>query len=376
MRNLSGFIIVKDSINTIKDCLDALSKVAEEIIVVDTGSTDGTLEFLLNYRNDINFKVYQFQWVDHFAKARNFALSKCGYDWCFFVDSDEILTQEAIDVINDLKANDFYGHKAYWCENPTETYYAPRLELFDKSYGFKFKGAVHEYIDPFTVNLEDIGLVKTPINHITNRTIVYSKADKYLNMFQKSLEDGELSTVRDFYYYSCACGMAQEVDKAIHACNIAIELYKLNPNKVLRSDIVNACDQAALCTLYSSDDITEQNQITAINYWNLALSIFERYDIHYFLANQLCNMGKYSEALEHILVAKRISAEEVKSYDYFFVQKALKDYYIPIKYLEIVCRGKFRQYIEDVEEFLHYAEQNGFVEDKGYLLIKELYGNF
>ena len=94
------------------------------------------------------------------------------------------------------------------------------------------------------------------------------------------------------------------------------------------------------------------------------------------MADELCKMGEYAEALEHILAAKRISADEEKSYDYFFVQKALKSYYIPIKYLEIVCRGKFRQHIEDVEEFLHYAEQNGLVEDKGYLLIKELYGNF
>ena len=87
-------------------------------------------------------------------------------------------------------------------------------------------------------------------------------------------------------------------------------------------------------------------------------------------------MGKYQEAFEHILAAKRISEEEINSYDYFFVQKALKDYYIPVKFLEIVCRGKFEQYIEDVEEFLHYGEQNGLAEDKGYLLIKELYGNF
>ena len=374
MRNLSGFIIVKDSINTIKECLDALSKVAEEIIVVDTGSSDGTLEFLLNYRDDVDFKVYQFQWVNHFAKARNFALSKCGYDWCFYIDADEILTKEAIDVINDLKANDFYGYKAYWCENPTESYYAPRLELFDKSYGFEFKGAVHEYIDPFTVNLEDIGLVKTPINHISNKDLVYSKAKNYLKIFQKSLEDGELNSVRDFYYYSCACAMAGDAKKAIQTCNVAIELYKLNPNKVLRSDIVNACDQIAMCILFISND--EESKMKAINCWKFALSIFERYDIHYFIADKLCELGNYSEAFEHIKAAKRISVEEEKSYDYFFVQKAVKSYYIPIRYLEIVCRGKFRQHIEEVEEFLHYAEQNGLVEDKGYLLIKELYEHF
>lgn len=371
MRNLSGFIIVKNSINTIKDCLDALSKVAEEIIVVDTGSTDGTLEFLLGYKDDVDFKVYQFQWVDHFAKARNFALSKCGYDWCFFVDADEILTQEAIDVINDLKTNDFYGYKAYWCENPTESYYAPRLELFDKTCGFEFKGAVHEYVNPFTVSLNEIGLVKTPINHISNKELVFGKADKYFNMFQQSLEDGELNSVRDFYFYACAATMSQEYDKAIKACNVAIDLYRLNPNKVLRSDIVNACDQAAICLIFSTE-----NQKVAIDYWKLSLSIFERYDVHYFIADELCKMKEYDEALEHILAAKRISSDEEKSYDYFFVQKALKTYYIPIKYLEIVCRGKYREYIEDVEEFLHYAEQNKLTEDKGYLLIKELYGNF
>lgn len=83
--NLSIALIVKDEEKNIKRCLDSLPQA--EIIVVDTGSVDGTKDILKQYP----VKVYDYKWNDSFADARNFAISKCTKDWILMIDADEEL---------------------------------------------------------------------------------------------------------------------------------------------------------------------------------------------------------------------------------------------------------------------------------------------
>lgn len=83
---ITAVIIVFNEERCIQRCLDSLVKVVDEIIVVDTGSTDSTLYILSHYNN---IKVYNYTWENDFAKARNFAKSKVTEGWIFFIDADE-----------------------------------------------------------------------------------------------------------------------------------------------------------------------------------------------------------------------------------------------------------------------------------------------
>ena len=90
---ISVVYIVKNEQNTILKSIKSLKKLADEIIVVDTGSTDETIEILTNYSmNDTSISLYSFEWCDDFSRARNFANSKASCDWIVSLDADERIT--------------------------------------------------------------------------------------------------------------------------------------------------------------------------------------------------------------------------------------------------------------------------------------------
>lgn len=85
---ISVALIVKNESAMIQGCLDSV-KEADEIIVVDTGSEDNTVELAKAYTD----KVYtDYKWEDNFSKARNHAISKCTGDWIFTIDADDRLS--------------------------------------------------------------------------------------------------------------------------------------------------------------------------------------------------------------------------------------------------------------------------------------------
>ncbi|AYD45678.1 glycosyltransferase family 2 protein [Yersinia rochesterensis] len=96
---LSAIIIVKDEERCIKRCIDSIINSVDEIIIVDTGSTDSTLDIIKGIGNH-NIIIHNMIWIDDFSHARNFAKSKASKDWLMFIDADEYL--EAIDD-NEIK---------------------------------------------------------------------------------------------------------------------------------------------------------------------------------------------------------------------------------------------------------------------------------
>lgn len=87
MATISLCMIVKNEEAVLKRCLDSVADLMDEIIIVDTGSTDKTEEIALEYTD----KVYHFQWCDDFAAARNEALSHATMDYIYTCDADEVL---------------------------------------------------------------------------------------------------------------------------------------------------------------------------------------------------------------------------------------------------------------------------------------------
>lgn len=100
MATISVCMIVKDEEENLPTCLDCLKDIADEIIVVDTGSSDATKEIAAKY-TDI---IYDFEWVGDFSKARNFAFSKATMDYIYSADADEYIDSENIKKFLDLKA--------------------------------------------------------------------------------------------------------------------------------------------------------------------------------------------------------------------------------------------------------------------------------
>ncbi len=87
---VSACAIVKNEENNLPLWLESMKRIADELVVVDTGSTDGTVELAMA----AGARVEHFKWVNDFAAAKNFAIEKAEGDWIIFLDADEYFTSD------------------------------------------------------------------------------------------------------------------------------------------------------------------------------------------------------------------------------------------------------------------------------------------
>ena len=101
MVTISLCMIVKNEEAVLGRCLDTVCDLVDEIIIVDTGSTDGTKQIAAKYTD----KIFDFAWVDDFSAARNFAFSKATMDYIYSADADEVLDEANRERFRILKEN-------------------------------------------------------------------------------------------------------------------------------------------------------------------------------------------------------------------------------------------------------------------------------
>lgn len=106
MITFSLCMIVKNEEENLGRCLSCLKNLMDEIIIVDTGSTDKTKEIAGKF----DAKIYDFEWIDDFAAARNYAFSKATCDYIYSADADEVIDENNIREFANLKQalNDIY----------------------------------------------------------------------------------------------------------------------------------------------------------------------------------------------------------------------------------------------------------------------------
>jgi glycosyltransferase involved in cell wall biosynthesis len=147
---ISVCLIVKNEERFIEKCLKSVSNVAKEIIVVDTGSTDNTLEIAKRYTD----KIFYYQWDDNFANARNYAISLARYPFILSIDADEEL-QNPEELIKSLSNAD--PKVGGWLVNNIsfsvrkqgtgfDTFATKLLRIFRNHPNIRFEGVVHEQI--------------------------------------------------------------------------------------------------------------------------------------------------------------------------------------------------------------------------------------
>jgi glycosyltransferase involved in cell wall biosynthesis len=95
---LGAYMIVRNERALIERALSSLHSV-DELIVADTGSTDGTQELIATSFPDV--RLLQTEWDDDFARARNFARMHATADWCIILDADEYLSPMSVSVIRE-----------------------------------------------------------------------------------------------------------------------------------------------------------------------------------------------------------------------------------------------------------------------------------
>ena len=143
-------MIVKNESQYIRRCLESIKDMVDEIVIVDTGSTDSTKEICKQYTD----KIYDFKWNDNFSDARNFALSKVSkdMDWVLRLDGDEEFPQYCkMNLYNTIQngQSDVYIFPItnILSVNPPKHVLSKTARLFRNVEGIKYSGIVHEEID-------------------------------------------------------------------------------------------------------------------------------------------------------------------------------------------------------------------------------------
>src|SRR4030066_756382 len=95
---ISACMIVKNEEKFLAQCLKSIKDAVDEIIIVDTGSTDNTVEIAQSF----GAKVYHHPWRNSFSEARNHSLSYATCDWILQIDADEALEQSDIPLLHKL----------------------------------------------------------------------------------------------------------------------------------------------------------------------------------------------------------------------------------------------------------------------------------
>ena len=218
MATISLCMIVKNEEKVLARCLDSVKSAVDEIIIVDTGSSDKTKEIALKYTD----KVYDFEWIDDFSAARNYAFSKGSMDYLMWLDADDVVSPENCEKLIELKENlsgvdiVMVRYNTAFDENgnPTFSYYRERIVR--RGLTHQWKGRVHEVIECKGITLYS----EIAINH---HSVKQNYSTRNLEIYEKQAENGEKMEPRDLFYYGRELYYHKKHEKAIKILSAFLE---------------------------------------------------------------------------------------------------------------------------------------------------------
>jgi len=205
-------MIVKNEEQYLAKCLRSVKPVVDEMIVVDTGSTDRTKEIARAF----GVKIYDFKWTDDFSEARNLSISKASGRWTFHLDADEVIssldyeafrkiirqsaTKQIAFLINtrnytmDVNQVEWTANDGKYDKEEAATGWTPskKVRLFRIESSIRFEYPIHEMVDP---SLKRAGITvkecSIPVHHYgkLNKEKSSGKVEVYYQIGRKKLDE-------------------------------------------------------------------------------------------------------------------------------------------------------------------------------------------
>lgn len=332
MITISLCMIVKNEAKVLARCLDSVQNLVDEIIIVDTGSTDKTKTIAQRYTN----KIYDFKWIDDFSAARNYAFSHATKNYQMWLDADDVITQENQIKILKLKATldpsfdivTFKYHTHFDQDNnPILT--STRGRLFKRSKHYQWNDPVHEYIalSGKIFYADDIFIThKKEVQH----------TERNLKIYEKQIRNRKKLSPRNIYYYARELKDNQRYEEAIQY----FEQF-LTCNTGWYEDKIATCYNLALC--YRSINCTEK--ILAILTQSFTYDT-PRAEITCEIGYYYLHQGDYVKALGWFLLTTKLEKPTTIGF-------VLHDYWNFIPYIELcVCYYQLGQ----LEKARYYHE--------------------
>ncbi len=200
---ISLCMIVKNEEVNLYKCIRSFLPVVDEIIIVDTGSTDKTMECAATFK-DKNVHVYQYEWNDNFSNARNFSLTKAKYKWVIWADADDIFStniERFLQFKKKLGIAKAYMFKIVNTNAGKRMMEFLQVRLFPRIGGLEFRWAVHENLSG---SINDLGIKTEVIPGIEINHTGYGAEKSVMDFKQrrnKALLEKELHTRKDAYFF-------------------------------------------------------------------------------------------------------------------------------------------------------------------------------
>lgn len=223
-KTISLCMIVKNEEKYLEKCLSSVKDVVDEIIIVDTGSTDRTKEIAKKYES----QIYDLEWKNDFSFARNFSLEKATSEYILVLDADEYL-DESSNLQKVLESErDHYTIRIKNLLTSGGSIYHPAVRLFKNIRGLFYFGSIHEHL-----NVEDKSLNLTHefgdliINHVGYKEEIVQEKNKHERNLKLLLEEVKMKP-NGYNYYNLGNQYKSnhEYENALNAYQIAFPLSK------------------------------------------------------------------------------------------------------------------------------------------------------
>lgn len=196
METISLCMIVRNEIEVLERCLKSAAGLYDELVIVDTGSEDGTPELARQFTQ----RVFSFPWRDNFSAARNFAFDQAVSAYCMWLDADDVLLPADRDAFLAVKAQELPAADVVMARyqslrpdgSPALSYYRERI--LRNTPRLRWAGAVHEAIPP-------AGNVVYTEAAVTHRKEGPGDPDRNLRILEGLRGAGRNLSPREQFYY-------------------------------------------------------------------------------------------------------------------------------------------------------------------------------
>jgi|SaaInl4_135m_RNA_FD_contig_121_40692_length_9348_multi_5_in_0_out_0_2 glycosyltransferase involved in cell wall biosynthesis len=355
---LSLIMIVRDEEENIPAVLGPMQGKFDEIIVVDTGSVDRTVELAREHGATVHF----FEWIHNFSAARNESIRHATGDWLFWLDADDRMAANEVDRLRALIALHPEGDVAYYCHlrslgsSWTSEQNLLQVRLFPNLPGVAFVGEVHERL---TESLRDRGVRIEPssveIVHVgyMDADVLPEKYARNLDIMNRMLEENprELQTRYQLIMQLAAMGRVDETLEQLSTLGEHVAEVSSDVDKIYRYLLLKGIVHR---NFGDPDAAREAYEEVIATFPTMGVT-------HYLIATILYEEGKWEEMRAHLLKAEyhgiSIDAVPIPLARVLFDMSAMMAMYYRRGSQWILAAQEFRKALALQEEYLPYYHE-------------------
>ncbi|PRX32585.1 glycosyltransferase involved in cell wall biosynthesis [Orenia metallireducens] len=381
---LSIGMMVKNEAKHLRECLESLEPVRDaidaELVIIDTGSDDGTVEIAKEFTN----KVYFHKWNDNFSEMRNKVIEYCKGEWLFVIDGDEVI-EDSYNLIRFLLAEEQKSYntglvtqESFTSDDKIHSSSLLQPRLFRNDGEFHYKGAVHNQ-PIFKHPIIDLELTLLHYGYNSNDPeLMERKFKRTAGILKQELEKNPENV---YYWYQLAksYSMHKDMDESLETIQIAYDLMREQKR------------EESFFYVYShyADMLLKKGQFKKmLKICEEALGVKDGYlDFYYFKSLGLSALGRDKEAIDNFniylslkdnyrytpsrkdmsFIDSSLSLEEVAYSELAKLHYREENYHEAIKYSLLV---KEEKYIKSIFQYLikSYFELNKYDKIKEYYL--------